>query len=846
MNQLSPEKVPVVQPRARLLRAVDRALAQGDLLIVGGAGFGKRALMRGWCSQQTALDVVRPGSGDPLPDPGWPGVVIAGDMIDGAATMLGAADRRWRLVLIAGQSPAWDLSIPCLNGTLTILDADQLRMDGPEVAALLPSASRSAIAQVLEMTGGWPIAVQALVRHLAGGPLGAAEIEGAFAGLSAAIFDFCENHVLATATPEQRAHLIAICLMTEIDLPLADRLAGEGQGAAALETGLGFGLIRRMPQHGARWQVCHPVLSRHLRQMIARERGPDAQHQLHSRAADYFERTGETEPAIHHAHHAGNGPLVARLVERAGGWRIAVDWRNRQSQRDWLHHCVEDLPETLVEQSPALRLARAMLRFCCGEIRRALRDYEHLATRTEMLGHALALEIAMVGQLMRMLEERPPTDENRRIIEDCLERIPSTDLLGVALMENALTIAAAQRGETEDALESGERARRLYVRLGARTAISVVGLVQGRACADAGMRNMALSHYQASLETFEQHLGFNADLARCARLLIGQEVFAGNDLTTARSCLADALPWIEAQEPQFYAAAYLTSTRLAVLDRGLEAGADIIDTCIRFAQRRGLRRLERLAQICWLEQLCGAEEGVVAARLAAQVGLEALVTDGNDRMLALAATLVLAEIDIVNGDPAAAETRLAAFRQSGLWLGTIHARAHWHVLTSLAAARRDDPERSLLALEEALRCAVPEGLSRLFIARGRDIHPLLREHQRVLQGRGRFANHAEEDFVAEILASVRRERRSHRLAVEGITLTEKEEEIADLLTRGLSNKEISRLIGASDNTVKWHLKNLFRLFNVTSRNDLVTSYQINLKKRTDHNAGLSLTSFRLH
>lgn len=836
---------PDVRPRERLLRAVDHALAQGDLLIVGGAGFGKRALIGGWSRREMLREVLHHPPGGPFPDPDWPGVVIAADGDDAAAMRLGEAGRSWRLALIAGQCPVRDLSVPRLNGTLTILDAEQLRMNGAEIAALLPLASRSAIARILEMTGGWPIAVQALARHLGDGAWGTADMEGAFAGLSAAIFDFCEHHVLAAATAEERTCLTAISAMPEIDLPLADRLVAEGRGAGALETGLAFGLVRRMPQHGARWQMCHPVLSRHLQQ-TAQERDRDCLRRLHSLAADHFVTAGDTEQAVHHARHAENWPLVARLVERAGGWRIAVDWRNRQSRRDWLHHCVEELPETLVEDSPALRLARAMLRFCCGDIRRAVRDHEHLAARKEALGSALALEIDIVGQLMRMLEERPPTDENRRIIETCLQSIPSSDLMGVALLENALTIAAAQRGETEDALESGERARRLYARLGARTAISVVAMVQGRACADAGMRNMALGHFQSALETFEQHLGFNSDLARCARLLIGQEAFAGNDLTTARSCLADVLPWVEAQEPQFHAAAYLTSARLAVLDRGLEAGADIVDTCIRFAQRRGLRRLERLAQICWLEQLCGAEEVRVAADLAGQIGLEELVTDGHDRLLAQAAVMVLSEIGIAEGAPAAAEARLTAFRQSGLWLDTVAARVQWHILSSLAAARQGDQGRSLAALGEALRCAVPEGLSRLFIARGRDIHPLLREHQRAQQGKGRFANHAEEEFVAEILASVRRERRSHRLAVEGITLTEKEEEIADLLTRGLSNKEISRLIGASDNTVKWHLKNLFKLFNVSNRNDLVTSYQINLKKRTDHNAGMSLASFRMH
>lgn len=827
-----------------MLRELDQALTKGDALIVAGAGFGKRSLIRGWAELQKEKSLKWLDGDVPLPGPKWNGVVITLDENEAALQAMGKGGRSWRLIVVSRQEPMHDLSVAQLNGALTVFDAEQLRLDGDETAALLPKAGPSAIARIMELTGGWPVAVQALALRLADGEE-VSEFEAVFENLSAAIFDFCENHVLAGATENDREYLTSLSATPELDMQLLSALAGGKQQAkVALEAGLRFGLLRRKTDCGARWTQCHPVLARHL-QSLEKEKNPQSIRDLHNQATEYFAASEEYEQAIYHAYYAENWSKVATYVEQAGGWRLAVDMRNRLSDRDWLHHCVEDLPENYIKASPALQLARAMLRFCSGEIRPATRDYEHLQGIHDTLDEVLTLELAIVGLLMRMLEERPPSDERRREIEHCLQRIPTSDTMSVALMENALGIAAAQRGETDIALDAVERARRLYARVGKKESVFVVGLLQGRICAQAGLRKLALEYFREGQEAFEQQLGFSSDLARCARLLIGQEAYAGNDLETARACVADALPWVEAQEPQFHAAAYFTSARLAVLENGLDAGAEIIDTCIRFAQRRGLDRLERLAQICWLEQLCGAGEAKAADTLARQIQLSALTEVESDRLLAQHAAMMMAEIEIGCGEPAAAQSRLAAFQRSPCWVETKSARIQWHILFGLANHGMEVEDAALKEIKEAIRLAMSEGLTRMFIARGGEMYPLIRAFQKADQQQGRFANHTQEEFVSDILSSIRREQREGRLSKEGVTLTAKEEEIVELLTKGLSNKEIARLVGASDNTVKWHLKNLFRRFGVSSRDELAVAYHVNLSKRRDHNINVSLASFRM-
>jgi NarL family two-component system response regulator LiaR len=54
-------------------------------------------------------------------------------------------------------------------------------------------------------------------------------------------------------------------------------------------------------------------------------------------------------------------------------------------------------------------------------------------------------------------------------------------------------------------------------------------------------------------------------------------------------------------------------------------------------------------------------------------------------------------------------------------------------------------------------------------------------------------------------------------------LTDREWEVLDLLSGGASNEDISRLLVLSPETVRSHLKNLYRKLEVRSRGDAVAA-----------------------
>jgi len=88
-------------------------------------------------------------------------------------------------------------------------------------------------------------------------------------------------------------------------------------------------------------------------------------------------------------------------------------------------------------------------------------------------------------------------------------------------------------------------------------------------------------------------------------------------------------------------------------------------------------------------------------------------------------------------------------------------------------------------------------------------------------------------LLTEVIGAVRAVHRGERVIPTAVAarlaefperseLTERELEVLQLVARGLSNKDVARAIGRTDETVKIHLKNTFAKLGVADRTEAVT------------------------
>ncbi len=127
---------------------------------------------------------------------------------------------------------------------------------------------------------------------------------------------------------------------------------------------------------------------------------------------------------------------------------------------------------------------------------------------------------------------------------------------------------------------------------------------------------------------------------------------------------------------------------------------------------------------------------------------------------------------------------------------------------TLSAIRGEFPEARVLMLsidegEEDVFRALQAGAVG-YLPKAAQLQELLRAIRAIQSGEG---------YLPSALAARLAQRGS------GATLTERELEVLELVSKGLTNREIAAALSCSETTAKWHLKNIMQKLDVTDRTE---------------------------
>lgn len=337
--------------RPRLHALLDGAVAAPLTLVVAPAGSGKTSLLRSWAAATPLpLAWLTVDEDDRDPAQFWRGVVaalegvaapVAADLLPQPRTLLEAVgallddletrDEGPKVLAIddlhlldeveeiassvshfVQHLPAWlhvvvaSRRVPALpvhrlraRGQLGEVYFPELRFTFDEASAMLarlaPSLEADAVAEVANRAGGWAASIQlaalgARSAHAQGRPYLPSQDDERLH-----LADYVWHEVLAHERSDVVDVLLATAVVAHVDPDLARTLAGRADAVDLLALAEQRGLfLSRTEPHGF---LMHELVRETLLELLA-EQSPERLARLHASAAEWHERHGQTGPAL--------------------------------------------------------------------------------------------------------------------------------------------------------------------------------------------------------------------------------------------------------------------------------------------------------------------------------------------------------------------------------------------------------------------------------------------------------------------------------------------------------------------------------------------------------------------
>ena len=714
------------------------------------------------------------------------------------------------LVMITRSDPPLSLHRLRVGGGLSEIRHADLAFTRDEGVALLSqhglALTDAQVEQLMERTEGWAVGLRlaALSLQRCTDDDERAQAVADFAGDSRAVADYLVAEVLDRLPEDLRRFLLLTSVVERVDAGLAEHLTGTSGGADALDRleTAGVPLIPLDDHRG--WYRYHRLVQELCRQRLHAE-DPALVTSLHTQAALWFADHGEYDEGLRQALEARNWTVFGRIaVARAGAH---VFGHPGSSVRGLL----TELPEDVLPDDPWLATVRAMELHDGGAperlARRVLRAEELWADREDddALLHRMVLAMLRASAARARYDVVQAADECRRALElaDSVDggvvaqwpalpayRAFADLLLGKSLIwqgrldeaETCLVLAASSgAGHRQDPVDSG---------LLASAYLSLVLAMRGAL-------SQATSRADHALELGDAQGWADEIQSTSAWLSLAIVHLQRGDVSAARRALDEATLVLERRPDALLEVCRTLATARLLGENGEAAPARLV-----LGEAR--RMLENLPEVRFLSTWCllvQSELELTGGRPADVLVLLDPATDAG----ALAPASVLrgrALLQEGRAEEALAEVEpLIAGGRPGV------AGIEAWVVTALAQEALRQDGAALTALTRGLQAAEAEGWVRPFLREGSRLTPLLERYRTVVL--------TPSPLVDRLLAP------SSGLTGRNVSLTDRELAVLQLLPSMMSNEQIARELFVSVNTVKVHLKSLYRKLGVSSRREAV-------------------------
>jgi LuxR family maltose regulon positive regulatory protein len=711
-------------------------------------------------------------------------------------------------VVVSGRfKPTFHVSALLARGLVTMLDAGDLALSVEQASQVVGAeVSPADLALLHARTEGWAVALQLARLWLDRGRHRSDALKN-FSGRTTEMMDYLAEQIVADLPGELREFLLETAILERFDSALADAVRNRSDSQDLLDRLRHFDALLIPLDDAREWFRYHHLFADFLCQRLKRS----SAHRtliLKRRAARALAAVGDLPEAVQHAIEADDSALAVELTQRAGGWELIL-WNGIGYLRSVLN-CFNELT---IRSEPTLQIAQAYLYIKLGRLGEAHELLALAENRLDAAGPRIRRDFIMVQTLWNVYVDDLSGDNLGPSIEAHTRGLEASDHLGRGTLVCGMAIVSLGMGAPERAEAESRRAIHEMRAAGSILGVNYAFLHLAQSLLLGGRLREAEILFREALVMAEDNFGADSGLKALCNSFIGYCLHLKGDAEGSNRLIESVVDttdgWVEV-----FATAYEVRARQAFVRGGLGEAMALIAQAAQVARDRKLRRLSLMVSAWRVELLVLGGRLDEARREAGAAGIFAAAeTRGPPDFMwrvRLAATLAVARLWAALGTTAQAlqliDSARVEFRAAGLLLPAYRLDA----LSVVILKQRGAHEEARARLQLLLHFVGAEGASGILLEQGRAIDSLLQSALR--RNRELILSGAQRDLISNILAALNAADSADH---EGFS--SRELEVLRELCNGRSNKTIGQLLDLSENTVKFHLKRIFKKLGADSR-----------------------------
>jgi LuxR family maltose regulon positive regulatory protein len=744
--------------------------------------------------------------------------ITSKEVMEGVSFLIQHLPDSLHLILITRSEP--ELALPLLRVRAEIVEitAADLRFGEKETESFLQGETQidlspRVISQLLQKTEGWVAGLRliALTLHNKGKGVDVENLVNAFSGRDRYVADYLIQEVFKNQPEPVQSFLLKTCFFNRLTGPLCDAITDASNSAIMLEQleRDNLFLVQLEQHHDQIWYRYNPMFAESI-QYLARQRLGEVDIQaLFEKASAWYEYHGLFDEAIETS-------LTAKLFERASTLIEKFIEIHDLSEMNTLERWLKNIPQQTILLHPKICFTYAQVilystdRFAPATANRIepFLSAAESVWRTEAHHEQLGQLLSFRGNVYWWQSDFQKAFE---YAHQSLGELPEHNVFWRGNSLLIISYEALNAGRIRDAQDYILEARAL---LGA--AQNIFGVL-------AALQMLSeIFYWQGELEQAEQlnqqiltdAVGDESmlDDQGIALLSLAHIAYERNDLEQAEPLAMRSLELgRQRANESLQVQATIQLAYIHSAKRDLSVVRELLKNLEASIQNVGLLREIQNAQVLFL---------IRSNDISALEWWVKMVSAKSHIILHLkkeSEAFTLARLQIAEGKFSEAINLLKWWYEDAVQNGRVRSQVEALGLEALAYYSDSNLSKATQSLNEALIIGQAKGFRRLFLDEGPRMAALLQATLSTLSKRTLrlFASTLLSSFAPEVTAPAMVT--SSEVQIE--LLSPQELRVLRLLVAGLPNADIAQELFVSTNTIKTHVKSIYRKLNVNSRED---------------------------